>query len=351
MNKTKTTLAAVGGASFVAVVAAGYFAWSSYSAKTAALEGDDEGAVGLEQVREKAERLSRKPVYPGAESVKALTEAREALAAWKDEAFSFAARGDRRIQSTTDAAFKEFIVADARRLKSLPAGREQKTLDAAFDFGPFKPYIAEGRMPEQASLKELQRKWDDVALLIETLSACGVERISGIDVKAKAVQEDEEEATTKKGKKRPVKKVAQPAQAAKTLDPLSYTYVVTCKAFPAAMAKTMNAMATSDRFMVVEDVIVHREKDMVAEGLGATEKKEEAAPATGRRRRRAAAAAAEEKAEKKAEKKDEEAPLFTIVTDPATDAPFDVRLTVTVYDFRSLETNKDAEDKDGEVTK
>lgn len=334
MKKTTTILAAVGGVTFVAVAAAGFFAWSAQSAKTAALEGDDEGTVGLEEVRDKADRLSRKPVYPGAESIKALTEARESLVAWKDEAFALASRGDRKIQPTTDAAFKEFIVGDARRLLTLPAGEDHKTLDATFDFGPFKPYISEGKMPEQATLPELQRKWDDVVTIIETLSASGVENISSISVKAQ-VQPEVEETKPKKGKK---PKKASKLPDTSTSQPLSYTYVVACKTRPAAFVKALNALATSDRFMSVEDMSLRREKDALAEGLGAEKKDEAAAPATGRRRRRSSF----EQEEKVEEKKTEES-LYTVITDPATDLPLDVQLTVTVYDFRSLEENKEGE--------
>lgn len=334
MNRTKTILAAVGGVTFVAVAAAGYFAWSRQAAKTAALEGDDEGAVGLEEVLEKANRLSRKPVYPGAESIKALAEARESLVAWKDEAFAFASRGDRKIQPTTDAAFKAFIVGDARRLLTLPAGEDRKTLDAAFDFGPFKPYISEGKMPEQATLSELQRKWDDVVTIIETLSASGIEKITAVSVKA-AVQPQVEETKPKKGKK-PKKASKLPDPSAS--QPLSYTYVVACKARPAAFVKALNALATSERFMSVEDLSLRREKDTLAEGLGAEKKDEAAAPTSGRRRRRSSF----EQEEKVEEKKAEES-LYTVITDPATDLPLDVQLTVTVYDFRSLEENKEGE--------
>lgn len=336
MKKTTTILAAVGGVTFVAVAAAGYFAWSAQAAKTAALEGDDEGAVGLEESREKADRLSRKPIYPGAESIKALTEARESLVAWKDEAFAFASRGDRKIQPTTDAAFKEFIVGDARRLLTLPAGEEQKTLDATFDFGPFKPYIFEGKMPEQATLPELQRKWDDVVTIIETLSASGIEKITAVSVKA-AAQPQVEEPSPKRGK-RPQKRKSARLSDSSTSQPVSYTYVVACKTRPTAFVKALNALATDERFMAVEDISLRREKDALAEGLGA-EKKDEAAASTSGRRRRRSSFEQEAKAE---EKKADEA-LYTVITDPATDLPLDVQLTVTVYDFRSLEENKEGE--------
>ncbi len=341
MNRTKTILAAVGGVALVAVAAAGYFAWLQQASRTAALEGDDDGAVGLDTVTEKVQRLMGKKVFPGAESVKLLTESREDVAAWRDEALSFAARGDRRLAPTTDAAFKEFIVGDARRLRAMPDGRGRKTLDAAFDFGEFKPYIAEGKMPEQASLKALQRKWDDVSTIIETLSACGVESLTSIREKAPEQPKEETPAPKRGQKRRPAAKAADASRSDSGVQPVAHTYVVACKTHPDSFVKALDELATCERFTVVSDVSIRREKDRVAEGLGAGEKKEESA-SSGRRRRRPSAA----EAAARTEKKDEEPALFKLVADPVSEPPLEVRLTVTVYDFGSAEGKK-TEGEDG----
>lgn len=339
MNKTKTILAAVGGVTLVAVAGAGFFAWSAASARTAALEGD-ENSDGLETVQGKAESLLAKPVFPSAESVRALTDARDAVNAWKEEAFGLASKGDRRLVPTTAAAFKEFIVGDARRLQALPAGADKKTLAETFDFGPFKSYITEGKMPESAELKELQRKWDDVSTLVETLSEAGVDEVTGIELKAPEIPK-EDARTAKKGKKSKAKAKAEPSG----VQPVSHTYVITCRMRPAALVKSLNALASSERFAVVRDFTIRRESDAVALGLGGEKKEESAAPTTGRRRRRGAAAV-EAVAEKK--EKDDDS-LVTVVTDPATEAPFETKLTVEVCDFRAAEMSD--EKKEGEVAK
>ena len=96
MNTNRMILAAAGGVIALAVLVMAFFTWSAYSAKVAAREGDDEeGIDGLETVVAKAETLSRKPVYPCAESVKALKEDAETVSAWRDDALKFASRGDR----------------------------------------------------------------------------------------------------------------------------------------------------------------------------------------------------------------------------------------------------------------
>jgi histidinol dehydrogenase len=63
MNKNKTILLSIAGVIALASAVMAYLDWSAYSAKTAALEGDDmEGIEGLESVIVKAEKLSRKEI-------------------------------------------------------------------------------------------------------------------------------------------------------------------------------------------------------------------------------------------------------------------------------------------------
>lgn len=328
MNKTKMTLIAVGGVLTVVVLAAAAFTYLSWAGKSAALAGDDE-TEGLEAVVDAVEQLSRKSVFPCAESVKILNDSRDDVQAWKDEAFKLVSRGDHPIPPTTDAQFKSMIVGDARYLATLPDGSTNKIVSADFDFGPFKPYILEGAMPEAANLKTLQREWDDFKLLVETLVPCGVTRVTRLEVKAAAAAEPVE-AAPRKGAKKGAKK---PAKVEETFKPDSRTYVIGLKTTPAAFVKTLNALATIDRFVVVEDFSFALERDAIATALGG-EKKEE--PQTsGRRRRRAVVEEESAAAEATA------APKVQLVTDPATDAAFDAVLTITVHDFKSLEEVKE----------
>ena len=74
MNKNRLILAVIGGVIAVAVLVAAFLVWQAHSAKVAAREGDEEeGTDGLETVVNRAQTLSRKPIYPCAESVKAST--------------------------------------------------------------------------------------------------------------------------------------------------------------------------------------------------------------------------------------------------------------------------------------
>lgn len=320
MNKTKMILAATGGAIGLVVLVLAFFTWRAYSARTAAIEGDyDEGVDGLETVLEKAQELSRKKVYPCQASVTAIESNRQLVASWSDEALQIASRGDRVFEKTTAAAFKSFIIADAKRL--LPD----------FAFGPFKEYIADGKMPAEDQLQVLQRKWNDVSTIVETLLTNGVAEVVDIQFKepAAAQKTSDRPEPRSAGKKKGGAK-AKDAEALR--EPAANGYVVTFAAKPSALTKVFNALAVCERYIVVEDFSLTRTADEIAAALGGDDKKAEAKQAAGRRSRRRTA---QQVVEKKAE--EEEAPKNVVVTDPAKDAPIHVTMTATVYDFRSLE--------------
>ena len=344
MNKNRMILAVSGGVIGLAVLTMAFFAWSAYSAKVAALEGDDEGNDGLETVQSKAQTLSRKSVYPSAESVKAIEANTARLAAWQAEARKLASRGDRPVRQMTAAQFKTDLVADAKRLSSLPGAVNGVLVKPDFAFGPFRPYIAEGKMPTDAELPELLRRWDDVQLVVETLAACGISELVNVDFKAVAAKDDAADKTAKKGgRKQPAKKGKAAAAAEASVPPAAFSYVFTFATRAPAFVKAVNALGTNERFMVVDGFTFARTSDPVSVALGAGDKRGEAArnaPAARGRRGRRAAAAVEEKKEEPESKNG-------IVTDPVLDAPFTVALTLTVYDFRTMEDDaaKAEEDK------
>lgn len=337
MNKSKIILASVGGVIAVAVLATAFFVWSSYAAKVAAIEGDDEGNDGLDTVVASAQTLSRKPVFPGAESVRAIESNATQLAEWKDAAHKLVCAGDRVFEKTTTAAFKAFIVEDAKRLSALPGSVNGALVKSDFAFGPFKGYIAEGKMPSDSQLGELQRRWDDVAVVTEILAASGIAEL--IDVQYKVKEEPKEEEQPRGKAKRPQQRRGKAAaEVQPERKPAAFSYVFTFATRPVGFVKALNALETGERFTVVEDFSFVRERDVIAEALGGDEKQE--AAATGRRGRRGRRAVVEAEEEKKPEEKN-----GGIVTDPVLDAPFKVQMTVTVYDFRSLEEVKNEEVK------
>ena len=339
MNKTKIILAGTGGAIGLVVLVLAFLVWQSFSAKTAALEGDDEeGTEGLESVQDRVRSLSRKAVYPCKESVAALEKNLEDIDDWCKEGLSLATKGDRIYEKTTAPKFKTFLVSDAKRLAELPGAAGGKLVKPDFAFGPFTDYIVGGKMPSEAELAELQRKWDDVATVTELLAANGVAEITDIAF-ATVAKEEPETAKNAKGKK-PVKRNAKAkAQTTKSPhEPRAFSYAFTFAARPAAFIKALNALEASERFITVENFSFSRPSDVIAEALGADEKKEsEAAARRGRRGRRDAKASEEKPAAGELGK-------GGIVTDPLQDAPMTVTMTVTVCDFRSLEKEQAEEE-------
>ena len=345
MNKNRMILAATGGVVALAVLGMAGLVWHAHTGKVAALEGDmEEGVEGLETVLDKAQRLSRSPVYPGEESVKAVKAKADSLSDWRKEALQFASRGDRPIEKTTPPAFKAFLVQDAKRISSLRGAVNGALVQPSFAFGPFKDYISEGKMPPEATLAELQRRWDDVATLAETLSECGIDELVNVEFREGAEGSKEKDAAEQRGSRRKAQRGRKPAAEDKSFKPSAFGYTVVFRAKPNALVKSINAFATCERFIVVDSLSFERGRDMLAEALGGEEKKAEAAQSSGRRRRRrhggddssAAQASAEESAAKGG-----------IVTDPVLDASFTVTLAVTVYDFGSLADDAAAKDEKG----
>lgn len=341
MNKTKMTLAVTGGVIGLAVLVMAYFTWTAFSAKTAALEGDDEeGTEGLETVSAKAQSLSHKAVYPCAASLSAIQANQKAVDEWCKEGLALATRGDKVFEKTSTAAFKTFIVADAKRIMALPGAVGGVLVKPDFAFGPFKPYISEGKMPTDAELTELQRRWDDVATVVEILAQSGIAELT--DVQFAAVKPTEEaQADDRKGRKNAGKgKKKGAGKAVQSHVPSSFSYVFTFTTRPVAFIKALNALEASERYVTVDGFTFSRPSDPIAEALGGDEKKKSESQAGSRRSRRSRRAAAEE------EKKDEEKENNSgIITDPLLDAPFTVVMNVSVHDFRSLEEKKDEEVK------
>lgn len=326
MSKNRMILAVTGGIIGLVVLATAYLTWSSWSAKTAAVEGDDE-SDGLDAVVARAQQLSRAPVYPCAESEKAVKGDIEVLGEWLSESRRFAARGDRVYEKTTPPAFKTFLVRDAKRLIALPGSVGGAFAKSDFAFGPFRGYIAGGDLPPETQLAELQRRWDDVAFVAETLSDCGVGELVDVQFKA-AEKKPEDEANARGNRKKPNKK--KQSKEKESVSPVSsYSYVFSFTARPAAFVKVVNAFVTCERFVSVDEFAFRREKDAIQESIGGDEKKGDGASG-GRRGRRG-------RAQTPAPEENKDGAKSGIVTDPMADSPFVVTMTVTVHDFRSLE--------------
>lgn len=341
MSRNRVILAAVGGVAALAVVVMCVVLWFAFAAKTAAMEGDFEtGAPGLDTVVDEARRLSTGKVYPGPDGVKAIKTDIDRIADWRREAIRLASRGDRVFEKTTPAAFKSFIVRDAKRIAALPGAVDGAIVKPDFAFGPFRPYIAEGKMPEDARLAELQRRWDDLSGFAETLSTNGVSELVSFDFRdavAEADKENERGAAQQKRNRRG-------PEAKSAFKPSSFSYTAVFKARPNALIGVVNAIDSGERFIVVDSLSFERGNDALLAALGGEDRgKASSQQQFGRRRRRRGG----EEPPKPAESATGgSAAKDGIVTDPSLDEPFDVTLAFTVYDCNSLAEDPAAEGKE-----
>jgi len=332
MNKTKIILVATGGVIALAVSVMAYLTWDAFSRRSAALEGDSEGTVeGLEVYAGRVRTLLEKKPFPSAANVAGLERNRQALEAWRTRAKQQAAVGDWcEDDSATPAQFKETILRESRRLIEHPGAAEGgKLMKPDFGFGPFKPYLGDV-LPPKDQLARLQRQWYDITLLCDLLVTNGVLNITDLQV----VDRKDEAAKAKADPKAKSKAKKQAKGSDEERQPSVMTYTISFLARPEVFTSVVRNLSSCERFTVVERFAFSHEKDALTENLGVAEKKESASSGRRANRRRAVKEDAA-----KAEKKE------GLVYNPAEDSMLAVELTVSVYDFRTLE--KSAEEKDG----
>lgn len=323
MNKTRIILAVSGGVIGLAVLVAAFFTWSAFSDKTAAFEGDEE-SDGLETVVGQLSGLMSKKPFPSPENARQIEANRQALEDWYAAVRQRAACGDwRPVDAGTPAQFKELVGQEAKRMLAATNAAGTAVLAADFGFGPFKDYLGD-KMPTKDELGRLQRQWHDLTSLVRLLVDGGVLRLSDLQV---VEQKKQEAAPAQDGRAKNRKKaVSDEAGDAPSVE----TYKLSFSCPPAAFVGIVRELSFQDRFSVVEDFTFAHARDAIEEALKVDEKKETAAG--GRRaRRRAAVATSEPKDEK---------PRVSTAFDPETDSTLDVNLTVSIYDFRSLEDDE-----------
>ena len=346
LSKNQIVMLSIGGVALVASLALGYLAFSAYSAKSEATENAerDTGAV---------RSLLGAAISPDAASVAAVNKNRDALAGWTEAAISTASAGDRSIATdVNEAAFKQKLVDEARVMSGLPGGVDGKIIKDVSAFG-FPEFVSGDKLPEKDQLPRLQRQWGDVCTLVKTLSDCGATEIvriePGVVAKQQAQAPVEPKKDAKKSKKRKKGKDAEDEKPAYTEE----KYAIDFRARPAALVKVVNALATSQRFIVVESLDFAREGDMIGKALGDGDKKGAAEQQTStrpRRRRRGGAEQSEFGADAATPSVDAEADKG-IVNDPDKEEPFLVKAIVLTYDFGSAAQASGGETAEAEDAK
>lgn len=335
MNKTKMILAAVGGTIGVAVVAAAAFVYLQSSAKSAVKDGSEDGA-GLIETLTNVETLQNAKIKPHKKSLEVIKDSIKAVEAQHEALLKYARNGDTRIDPMSPQQFRETAGEEDKHLKMLPLDSETKMMSADFEFVPLTPYISGDKLPEPAEMQKLCRLVHDEQTLIEMCAAAGVTHVSRMDTKTLVAEEPKEDPKAKKGAKKP-KKAAQ-KKGPEPFKPSSQTYEIVTQMKPSSLVKILNAMATSERFLVVEDFTIQPVANPIPVSFSNERKEEESS--TGSRRRRRQVVEEEKPAEGEAD-----APKVTLVTDPERDSLYNVTLVVTVHDFKSCEDEMKEEAK------
>ncbi len=325
LSKNQIVMLSIGGVALVASLAFGYLAFSAYSAKSEASENAERDSSAVRSLLGAA-------ISPDASSVAAVNKNRDALAGWTEAAVSAASAGDRALATdVNEAAFKQKLVDEARALSELPGGVNGKIVKPDFAFG-FPDFVTGDKLPEKEKLPQLQRQWADIRTMVETLQACGIVELVRIEptlVKQPTVAEQQPKETKKKKRKKKADEEAKPAYTEER-------YAIDFRAKPAALVKVVNALATSQRFIVVESLDFTRESDMIGKALGEGDKRgADAEQQSSRpRRRRRGAEQAEFGADAAATDAAAEADKG-VVNDPDKEEPFLVKAVVLTYDFGS----------------
>ena len=320
ISKNQTVMLSIGGAALVASLALGYLAFSAYSAKSESSETAEGDSAAVRA-------LLRAAISPDAASVAAVKKNSDALAGWTEAALSTASAGDRAVATdVNEAALKQKLVDDARTLSGLPGGVDGKIVKPDFAFG-FPDFVTGDKIPEKEKLPQLQRQWADICTIVELLAGCGIVeivRVEPIVATQAAVQPQKETKKPKKAKRKGVEE-EKPAYTEEK-------YAIDFRAKPAALVKAVNALATSQRFIVVESFDFAREGDMIGKALGEGDKKGATEQQSSRSRRRRPRPTEAEFGADAAQDAAAEA-NNGVVIDPAKEEPFLVRTIVATYDF------------------
>lgn len=303
-DKVKTIGFGLIGVWALLAVGLGYLAYDATSVR-------EETEGKLQEENDAFNRFNNADVFPSAASIASVKSNEVTWGAWYDAAFALAGRGDKDIPVETPPMFKQRLRSTVRRLQALPGEVEGKLSAQTFFFG-FEKYLGEAdALPQRDDIPVLAAQLDFVEYLAETLAESGVKEVKGLVRREPKADAD--------------------GECARHLD-----YALTFATRPAGLVKVINALAASQRFVVVKDVSFREIGDSITPRLSG-DKKKDGAQGRGRRGRRGAVV--------EEPQVDESKKANRVVTDPAVNAVFDVSMTVKVYDFRTPPEDGDAKSK------
>ncbi len=317
-------LALVGGGVFVVATGVlGYLLFDAYTTRTE-MEDDLESQMGTFRGYYGA------AVFPSRKSIAGVASNTADFVAWREAASMFVARGDKAFpKDETPAAFKQRLSRTVRRLGALAGGADGHLAAPGFMFG-FDKYLdpERGILPEAAAVPRLAAQLDSVARITALFAKAEVLEIKEVKcIEPVAEEEVEPDRRSNAKKRRPTKKGEDEGPQTTSLD-FSFSFTVR----PTAFVNVLNAITANLRFMVVKSFAFKETSDMIVNRIADVEaaQAKKNAPASGRRRR-GRLALIEERQEEAPKKEDR------LVVDPELDAPVQVDMIVTVYDFGRAE--------------
>ena len=330
MTKQQKLGACFGGAFALCALALGGLLYSAYAEHQAALEGDDEGAEGLNAAKQKYGNFySQSNPFPSDEALALVKSNEAAYVAWKDDAIDLASKGDcpPPPQGLGGTVFKNRLYEQVTRMQKLPGGVAGRICAPTFLFG-FDKYLGEaGGTPEQKDIPKLFAQLTTVTNVVDIFAQSGVLEIRAFE--RLATQEDAEEEDGARNARQRNKSKGKASKAdAGDEGPKRFDHRLEYTVRASAFAKVLNGLAKSPRFYVVSDFGFEHEGESLKTRLDRA-----ASPA--------ASGSSRSRRGRDRERKEQENE-GGFVTNPETDPPILVRMKLSVYDFGKGRARADA---------
>ena len=303
-------------------LAAGWFFFTSLSAKRDAYNGRNEAYAELQ-------RIYSSKVFPSDENVARIQEDQKALETWLVTASNLVHKGDLLIEPKSPTGFKQVLQSTVRELSAQPGFNQGKVVAAGFNFG-FDKYLGQSdSLPTAEHVDRLMRQLVIIERICKALYEANILELKAVTREtfdeASAEQTREEPSGASRRRRRRDETPAAAAQTAPANEGSVYfskqRFTFEFQARPAAFIEALNRLAALELFVVVAETEFSKTGDPLA--IWRT--------------------AMLEKAGKKDAGKTDDVKVKVdpatlthverIVTDPELEPPVSVKLDVDVYSF------------------
>lgn len=320
-SKNKAIFSSLGG---IFVAGAGILGWMLWDKLAFA----DEAAQELASEESKYTGHSTAKVFPCKASLDSIKTNRQSYIEWYDASIKAVSAADKAPSTETPAAFKQRLTQAVANMKSLEGGLEGRIASQTFLFG-FDKYLGENTtMPPDKDVPRLAAELDTIVHIVNLLSESEIVEVRKIDRLNDVVENAE--PVQQAGRRRPAKKKATETEGPKTTV-LKYNLEFTTR--PIGLVEVLNRLSSDPNFITITDFSMRDTSDTIVEKFSASDSAKAMQAQGSSRRRRSNMAAAFGLAPAAEQKKEEPKLAHRLVTDPESDAPIYVTMTLTVTDF------------------